>query len=181
MPRYGMLVDLTKCAGCSACTVACQAQNQLHPAEHWVRVQIEEQGQYPAVMRRFLTVQCMHCGRPTCVSVCPTGASYKRRDGIVLVDYNRCIGCKYCVVACPYQARTFIEERGIPEKCRFCLERIEKGVQPACVLACVGKARYFGDLDDPDSEVSRLIVTRKAVRLRADLGNDPNIYYVRGI
>ncbi len=179
MPRYGLLVDLTKCVGCASCTVACQAQNELEPGEVWVRVESREDGRYPAATRRILTVQCMHCDNPPCVHVCPTAANYKRRDGLVLINEKRCIGCKYCVVACPYQARVFSEERGTPGKCKLCQPRIEKGVQPACVLACPAGARYFGDLDDPASAIARLLVSKKATRLREDLGTKPNIYYVR--
>lgn len=179
MAKYGLLVDLTKCLGCSSCTVTCQAQNQLYDEEHWVRVEISEDGVFPVVTKRFLPVQCMHCDNAPCISVCPTRANYKRADGIVLVNENRCVGCKYCVVACPYQARVFIEERGVPQKCILCYKRVEKGVQPACVLACPGKARYFGDFDDPSSEVSRLLVQKKALQLRPDLGTGPNIYFVR--
>ena len=179
MPRYGLLVDLTKCVGCASCTLACQAQNELEPHERWVRVESKEEGRYPAVTRRFLAVQCMHCDNAPCIHVCPTRANYKRRDGLVLIREERCIGCKYCVVACPYQARVFNEGRGIPGKCKLCQPRIDKGVQPACVLACPTHARYFGDLDDPQSEISRLVVRRKATPLRPDLGTKPNIYFVR--
>ncbi|MBI4758688.1 MAG: 4Fe-4S dicluster domain-containing protein [Chloroflexi bacterium] len=179
MPRYGMVIDLTKCVGCNACTVACQMEWGLESYEHWIRVLSSEDGIYPAVTRRFLPVQCMHCERPTCVSVCPTGASYKRRDGLVLIDQDRCIGCKYCMVGCPYQARIFNKKIGVPEKCRFCVHRIAKGVTPACVMACPVEARTFGDISDPASEVSRLIIQRKAAQLRPDLGNVPNIYYIR--
>lgn len=179
MPKYGMVIDLTKCLGCNACTVACQAQNRLPEHERWIRVQTFEVGKYPTVTKSFLTVQCMHCDKPVCVSVCPTKASYKRPDGIVMVDENRCIGCKYCVVACPYQARVFREEEGLPEKCIFCLPRVMRGVAPACVVACPTDARRFGDLNDPESEVSRLIATKKAAQLRPDLGTSPNIYFVR--
>ncbi|MCL5958661.1 MAG: 4Fe-4S dicluster domain-containing protein, partial [Chloroflexi bacterium] len=125
MPRYGLLVDLTKCAGCGACTVACQAQNDLESEEVWVRVQATEEGKFPTVTKRFLTVQCMHCDNPPCVSVCPTQANYKRRDGLVLIHEERCVGCKYCVVACPYQARVFNENKGIPGKCKLCQPRID--------------------------------------------------------
>ncbi len=179
MARFGLLVDLTKCVGCGSCTVTCQAQNQLYSEEHWLRVEITEEGTFPAVTKRFLPISCMHCDNAPCITVCPTRANHKRPDGIVLVDESLCVGCKYCVVACPYQARVFIEDRGIPQKCVLCYTRVEKGVQPACVLACPAHARYFGDYDDPDSDVSRLLVQKKALQLRPDLGTKPNIYYVR--
>ena len=180
MAKYGLVVDLTKCTGCASCTLACQAQNELEPPEVWCRVESKEEGRFPAVTRSFQTVQCNHCDNAPCVQVCPTKASYKRRDGIVLVDNNVCIGCKYCIVACPYQARVWNEERGTPGKCVLCVTRVTKGVQPACVLACPSKARTFGDLDDPESDISRLIVRKRPVRLRPDIGTGPNIYYVRG-
>lgn len=179
MAHYAMVMDLTKCTGCRACTVACQMENQLDAEEHWLRVMIREEGRYPTVTKHFLTVQCMHCDDPPCLQVCPTGATYKHRDGFVLVDHKRCIGCKYCVVACPYQARVFNHRTGIPEKCVFCIQRVTKGVSPACLIACPTGARAFGDVNDPESEVSRLIARKKPVRLRPDLGTNPNIWYVR--
>lgn len=179
MAKYGLVIDLTKCIGCNACTVACQAQNALDETEHWIRIETKEEGKFPAVTREVLPVQCQHCDNPPCVRVCPTRASWKHRDGFVLVKHEWCIGCKYCVVACPYQARTFNEERGTPGKCIFCLPRVEKGVKPACVIACPAGARIFGDLNDPQSEVNRVITQKKATRLRPDLRTGPNIYYVR--
>ncbi len=179
MARYGLVVDLTKCVGCLSCTVACQAQWELDPEERWLRVEIEEEGTYPSVTQRFVPINCMHCDNPPCVRVCPTAAMYKRKDGIVLMYEDRCIGCKYCVIACPYQARIWNEERGTPGKCRLCNVRIEKGVLPACVLGCPSGARYFGDFDDPNSEVSRLRVLKKAKPLRPDLQTGPNVFYVR--
>ncbi len=179
MPKYGLVTDLTKCAGCRACTVACQMQNDLQPYERWVRVQEVDAGKFPSDTRRFLIVQCQHCDKAPCISVCPVRANYKRTDGIVMIDEDRCIGCKYCIVACPYQARIFNEERGVAQKCWLCYKRVEKGVAPACVVACPAGARYFGDLEDPDSEVSKLIVSRKAAKLRPDLGTEPNSYYIR--
>ncbi len=179
MARYGLIVDLTKCVGCASCTVACQAQWELDPEERWLRVEIQDQGAYPSVGQQFLTVQCQHCDDAPCVRVCPTAANYKRADGLVLIHEGRCIGCKYCVVACPYQARAFNEARGTPGKCRLCDVRIQKGVLPACVLACPAGARNFGDFDDPNSEVSRLLALKKAKPLRPDLRTGPNIFYVR--
>lgn len=179
MARNGLLIDLTRCVGCGSCTVACQAQNDLEAEEVWCRVETVEAGRYPVSTQRNVTVQCMHCSNAPCVHVCPTGANYRRSDGLVLINERRCVGCKYCVVACPYQARTFNEHRGTPGKCRLCQTRVEKGVQPACLLACPAGARTFGDLDDPTSAISRQIVAKKAVRLREDLGTQPNIYYVR--
>ena len=179
MPRYGMVIDLTRCLACDACTVACQAQNELDDHERWIRVETQESGRFPVVTRKFLTVQCMHCDNPPCVRVCPTGASFKLKDGFVLINQDLCVGCKYCVVACPYQARVFYERTGVTGKCIFCRSRVLKGVQPACVIACPTGARSFGDLTDPRSEVSRLIVKKKASQLRPDLRTGPNIHYAR--
>ena len=179
MPRYGMVIDETKCVGCHACRVACHNQNHLADQEAYNHLEEREYGTFPNYTREFLPVQCQHCDDAPCVRVCPTAANYKRKDGLVLIHEGRCIGCKYCVVACPYQARVFNEEKGIPGKCRLCDVRIQKGVLPACVLACPSGARYFGDLDDPNSEVSRLVTLKKAKQLRPDLRTGPNIYYVR--
>ena len=179
MPKYGLIIDLTKCVGCRACTTACQMQNDLESYERWLRVQEVEGGKFPSATKSFLTVQCQHCDKAPCISVCPVSANYKRTDGIVMIDEERCVGCKYCIVACPYQARIFNEERGVAQKCWLCYKRVEKGVAPACVVACPAGARYFGDFDDPDSEASKLIVRRKAAKLRPDLGTEPTLYYIR--
>ena len=179
MTQYGFLIDLSRCIGCNACTVACQAQNELDDEERWIRLEVEEEGKFPAATQHVLTVQCQHCGNPPCVNVCPTKASYKHRDGFVLIKQDWCIGCKYCVVACPYQARIFNHHTGLTGKCIFCLPRVEKGVQPACLIACPTGARTFGDLSDPYSEVNKVITTKKASRLRTDLRTEPSIYYVR--
>ncbi len=179
MPRYGMVIDLTKCVGCNSCTVACQSQNGLDNDERWIKLKVIQQGRYPTVVEECLTVQCMHCDDPPCVQVCPTKANYKHRDGFVLVDQTRCVGCKYCVVACPYQARVFNERLGVTGKCIFCKPRVEKGVQPACVAACPTGARVFGDLSSPQTSISKLIVRKKASRLLLELNTAPNIYYLR--
>jgi Fe-S-cluster-containing dehydrogenase component len=179
MAKYGLIIDLTKCAGCRACTVACQMQNELAPYERWLRVQDLESGAYPFATKRFLTVQCQHCDKAPCIALCPVCANYKRPDGIVMIDENRCVGCKYCMVACPYQARVFNEERGVAQKCWLCYTRVEKGVAPACVVACPAGARYFGDFDDPESEVSRIVRGGKAAKLHPELATEPSLYYIR--
>ena len=199
MTRYGLVIDLRKCIGCMTCTLACKVENGTGPGIFWNIVKDQEFGEYPDVTRIFLPVQCAHCAEPPCVDVCPTGAGFRREDGIVLIDYGKCVGCKYCIEACPYGVRSFNVDRigyfgteltpyeksvygkhrrGVAEKCNFCVHRVEQGKQPACVHGCVGKARFFGDLDDPDSEVSQIIKSKGAQQLKKDLETDPSIYYI---
>jgi molybdopterin-containing oxidoreductase family iron-sulfur binding subunit len=197
--RYGMVIDLKKCLGCLACTIACKVENHTRPGILWTRVKDEEVGTYPTVTRIFLPVLCMHCQEPPCVKVCPNDASYQREDGIVMVDHDKCVGCKYCMNACPYGALHFNEDAngyfgpqltaneeigyerhkvGVVEKCNFCVDRLEQGRKPACVLTCLGKARYLGDLDDPNSEVSQLIESRHGSPLLEELETKPSVYYL---
>lgn len=207
-----MVIDLKQCVGCTGCTVSCKAEHSLPPGMLWARVLFKESGEYPAVQRSILPVLCNHCRDAACVKVCPTGATEKREDGLVTIDYSKCMGCRYCMMACPYGARHFndklryffpgqgptpYEEIGYREqqvgvvmKCNFCQERIDKaagngqrpGVDrdatPACVNNCIGKARFFGDLDDPNSEVSQLIRVRNGLQLHQELGTDPSVYYL---
>ncbi len=209
--KYGMVIDLKKCIGCYGCQIFCKSENATPPGMLWSRVLLYESGKYPDVKKVPLPVLCMHCGAPACVDVCPTKASIKRADGIVTVDASKCIGCGNCVMVCPYGARhsylkveeyfpgqglTPYEEVGYQKhtvgtvgKCDFCLHRIKKGLKPACVENCMAQARYFGDLDDPDSEVSRLIRDGKAFQVYPDVypGDEitgdkpelnPSVYYL---
>ena len=182
--KYGMVIDLKKCIGCYGCQIFCKAENANPPGMLWSRVLFYESGSYPTVRKIPLPVLCMHCEVPACVDVCPSGASSRRPDGIVTVDSNKCTGCLNCIVACPYGARHLYPEdmehfpgqgltpyekvayqghtTGVVGKCDFCLPRIGRGLEPACVKNCMAKARYFGDLDDPESEVSQLIRNREA-------------------
>lgn len=178
MARYGMFLDLHKCVGCYACRVACQMQNELPSTEAYIKFYEKEQGVFPNVTREVMPVQCQHCTDAPCVSVCPTGASYTRDDGIVLVDHERCIGCKYCAEACPYHARIEQEKTGTVEKCVFCYTLVEQGGLPACTTTCIGDARIFGDLDDPQSEISQAIVREGARPVAGNLTKS-NFYYVR--
>ncbi len=218
--RWAMVVDLRKCVGCHSCTVGCVAENKLPPGVVYRPVLEEEAGRYPNVARKFLPRPCMQCDKPSCVDVCPVGATEKRSDGIVTIDYDRCIGCRYCVTACPYGARTFdfgeLYVQSTPEgaplvgrvrasamerspnfeygkarprdgraspvgnarKCHFCEHRLAQGMLPACVSTCIGRATVFGDANDPESLVSRLIAQPDATRLREDLGTEPRVFYI---
>jgi tetrathionate reductase subunit B len=198
--RWGMLIDATKCApGCDDCVKACRTENHLpmdpKPTDsQWVRkIEIKE---IRTGRTASAPVMCQHCAEPPCVDVCPTGASFKRADGIVLVDRHACIGCRYCVMACPYKARSFVAEpvtdqrpdvprgKGCVEGCTLCVHRLDAGQKiTACAEACAAaghEAIIFGDLNDPDSEISRRVRAWTTTQLRADLELDPGIRY-RGI
>lgn len=228
MPRYAMVIDLSRCMGCRACVEACKVENNTPAAHFWMYVFRFEEGHYPNVRIRFLPRPCQHCDNPPCVKVCPVGARYKRADGIVATDWDRCIGCRYCEVSCPYGVNYFNwkkpaknyyldwtdpdvqpasqgnippyrnpdldrpygpEQRriagggrlkGVTEKCTFCVHRVERGLQPACVANCPAFALHFGDLDDPNSTVARLLASKPSFRLLEDTGTQPRVYYVGG-
>jgi len=206
--RWAMVIDQRKCLGCGYCVQACRAHNDISPEITWnpVLPAGEVNGQ-PV----FLPRPCMQCEHAPCVEVCPVGASFYRPDGIVAMNYDLCIGCRYCEAACPYAARSFnwkeftgpnpaVPEwgqpevarrpRGVPEKCSFCSQRIDRGLSlgltpgvddeatPACVVACPTGARAFGDLNDPQSQVSALLRDNPSYRLREDLGTSPRVYYL---
>ena len=155
--RYGMLIDLRKCVGCEACTVACKAENGVPLGHFRTRVETHESGTFPKVSMTFLPVLCNHCDAPACVEVCPTGASIKREDSIVKVNQEDCVGCTYCVTACTYGARYLDEEKKVVDKCNFCVHRVEQGLVPSCVNTCVADCRSFGDLNDPNTAISKAI------------------------
>jgi Fe-S-cluster-containing dehydrogenase component len=171
--EYALVIDTTKCVGCGACRKACTLRNELPEDISYVHILSDDSG----TARRFLPVQCQHCADPPCQHVCPTRATYRRDDGVVMINEKLCVGCKYCEVACPYQARTFDEERGVADKCWLCLDRVLEGRMPACVDACVLGARYFGHQDDPESEVAQLIASGKAQPLHPEFGTRPSILH----
>ncbi|MFQ5763583.1 MAG: sulfate reduction electron transfer complex DsrMKJOP subunit DsrO [Rhodospirillales bacterium] len=178
-PHYGMLIDLRRCIGCHACSVACKAEFDVPLGQTRTWVEYVEKGTYPIVTRSFLPRLCNHCSNPPCVPVCPTGATWKRKeDGIVVVDPEICIGCKYCIQACPYDARFLNPVTGAADKCDFCLHRVKQGLVPACVNTCVADARIFGDLNDPESEISKLIASNPVTVLRQGMGTEPNVFYI---
>ncbi|MDR3137040.1 MAG: 4Fe-4S dicluster domain-containing protein [Coriobacteriales bacterium] len=179
MARYGMLIDTRSCVGCYACLIACRRQNGLSPELSFIRFEHRERGSYPAVFQEVIPLQCMQCAAAPCVLVCPTEASYFGPDGLVGIDHGKCIGCKYCMVACPYQLRTFNEELGVADKCRFCaIQTLVGGKGCTCVEACLTNARVIGDLDDPNSEIVSLIESKNALPIAGDL-TQANIFYVR--
>ncbi len=195
--RWGMLIDVSKCGdGCDACVTACKEENGWGgsgPAEteaQWIRkVALRDPG---TGWSAEVPVMCQHCADPPCAEVCPTGASFKRADGIVLVDKHICIGCRYCMMACPYKARSFVHEpidnqrpnaprgKGTVESCTLCVDRVDAGLKPACVEACAsrgGGAMLFGDLNDPESAIAKAVKAKASKAIRADLGLDPGVRY----
>lgn len=175
---YTLVIDSKRCINCKACIVACRAENQV-PLQHsrdWINE--EHRGSWPQIMNNFEPEQCHHCTSPSCVRVCPTGASYKRADGIVLINDRECVGCRYCVIACPYNARFVREDLGHPEKCTYCVQRLDRGEPPACVETCPTKVRIFGDVNDPNSEVAQLLNTRQYRVKKPETGNGPRIFYL---
>ena len=181
MTRYGMLIDTTNCIGCFACRTACQRQNGLDAEVDYIRYEEVETGIFPTVGHENVPLQCMHCEDAPGVAVCPTGASYIDETGVVAVDEGKCIGCRYCMAACPYQVRVHNKVSGAVEKCKFCHHWVyEHPETPSntCVSACPTHCRIFGDLDDPQSELSHAIVEKNALPISGDL-TKAKIFYVR--
>ena len=240
MTNWSMVVDLDKCVACQGCSIACRFENNTpvaSPEEATMGRSIlwndvfpvpinptEDIGEYPHIRRRYMTRPCMHCENPPCVKVCPVQATYRDEEGIVRQNYDRCIGCRFCTVACPYGVRYFnwetptwspelarhlsperivgqgslegpaVRPKGIVEKCTFCIHRLQSARAraeseerefradeyiPACVQTCTAKARYFGDMDDPDATASILASSPRAFRLLEDLGTHPKVIYLQ--
>jgi tetrathionate reductase subunit B len=178
--RYGMVIDAARCLHCAACLVACKAENAVGDGHSRNRFAEVEAGTYPSVSVSISPAQCMQCDDAPCVRVCPTGASYRDARGVVLINADDCIGCRYCVEACPYEARYFDEASGTVDKCTFCLHRVDAGLEPACVATCPTKTRTFGDLADPASTVARLVATGGVEVRLPEAGTKPKVYYLRG-
>jgi Fe-S-cluster-containing dehydrogenase component len=177
--RWAMVNDLRRCVGCQSCTIACQIGNSLPLGMFWNLVTtVGPVGDFPNLGYYHIPRPCFHCANPPCVGCCPTGASSQRADGIVLVDATKCIGCRSCVMACPYGARTHNKELGVVQKCTFCVDSIKLGREPYCVSTCHQRARVFGDLDDPNSEVSRLVREENPIQLMPELGTEPRCFYL---
>lgn len=205
--KYGMLIDLTRCIGCGACVFACKQENGTASGIYWCTVRKGETGKYPSSKMVQIPYACMHCMNADCVSACPTGASYKAEDGRTMIDYDECIGCEMCLQACPYDVRQYTPPEAaemnywgndsettafedmktknrktrVAQKCEMCPQLLAQGLEPACVQTCLTKCRVFGDLDDPESEISKKIVDLNAQRLLPDLNSDQNVFYAGDI
>ncbi len=178
--RYGMVIDTMTCVGCAACVIGCKTENDT-PEEYsrdWIYTLL--QGVYPNVRMAIESQRCNHCDNAPCVEVCPTGASHYGAGGTVQLNPEKCSGCKACIAACPYEARYIDPRSGAADKCTFCMHRIENGVPTtSCQEICPTQSIHFGNLDDPDSEVSRLLATREWYVLRPDAGTKPKHFYLR--
>lgn len=206
MAHLGIVVDMKNCIACHACAVACKVENNIPDGIWWNRIFTDggaskdtPAGKYPNLNMDNYAVACQHCENPACVRSCPVGATYKDPDtGVVRQDYDRCIGCRMCMAACPYTGvRSFNWEepryaigqdmgdasvpkhqKHVVEKCTMCWHRLAQGLQPACIEVCPARVRYFGDLDDPESEVSRLLNQREHIQLLPEKGTNPSVYYL---
>lgn len=204
--HYGIAVDLKRCIGCHTCSVACRYENNLPAGNWWNRVLTDggsfpdtPSGDYPNLTISQYPIACQHCENPACVKVCPVGATYRDEEtGVVRQDYEKCIGCRMCMAACPYTGvRSFnweepkyiidfpvgdvdipSHQKHVVEKCTMCWHRIAKGEEPACIKACPERARFWGDLDNSDSDVSRLIRDREYKQLLPSEGTKPSVYYL---
>ena len=177
MPKYALIVDSSRCVGCYACLVACQNQNELADDSSYIRFEEQETGQYPKVKHVITPLQCMHCSEAPCLPICPTGASAKDKEtGLTLVNREKCIGCRRCVIACPYNSRQYLKDSGVVQGCNLCISLLKEGREPACVSTCLTKARLFGDLEDPKGDFAKLLPRAKP--LRPDLKTQPTTLYI---
>lgn len=178
MKRYGMVIDLERCVGCHACAISCKMENNLPEGCFNTWVEEWDAGEYPKVSRVKLPKLCNHCVDAPCVKACPVNATFAAEGGIVVVDEEKCIGCGACVAACPYDARYMNNDTKKVGKCTFCIQRAEVGLLPACVSTCISHARFFGDLNDPESEVSKMVADNKTNGLKDELKLDISVTYI---
>ena len=205
MTRLALAINTGRCVGCHTCSISCKMSNNIPDGMLWNRVLTEGSdvvdgavGVYPDLSRTYLPLSCQHCEEPACLKVCPTGATYRDEQGRVEIDYDKCIGCRMCMAACPYNARTFNWDeparvtgfdyghkdvpkrpRGVVEKCTLCKERTAEGKEPMCVACCPAGARVYGDLDDPTSEIAKLRKQGNVRILLEDMGTKPQVFYVQ--
>lgn len=175
--RYAMTVDMRRCVGCSACVLACKTENNVPDGYNRDWIVHEVRGRFPDLSQEIRSERCMHCTDAPCVTACPTGASLIAEGGVVLVDPDRCTGCKACIASCPYDAR-YVHPDGHVDKCTFCIHRVRRGDDPACVTVCPTTALTFGDRNDPDAEISQILATRKWKVLAPEAGTEPNVFFL---
>ena len=205
MTKLALVINQKRCIGCQACALSCKMANNVPDGMMWNRVlsigtdRIDgARGEFPNLTREYLPIACQHCEDPACMKVCPTGATYKDASGRVLIDYDKCIGCRMCMAACPYNARVFnwnepvrdigfdygeydvpARPKGVMEKCTLCHERCDRGEDPMCVVNCPMRARVYGDLDDPASAASKAARETGAYILLPEMGTKPQVHYVK--
>ena len=175
--QYGFVIDQTSCIGCHACTVACKTEHDVPLGVDRTWVKYVEKGTWPDTKRFFSVMRCNHCTNAPCVEICPTSALYRREDGIVDFDTDRCIGCKSCMQACPYDALYIDPEEHTAQKCNYCSHRVEIGIEPACVTVCPEQAIIAGDLDDPTSKIAQMVATDQLFQRAPEQGTMPNLWY----
>lgn len=186
MTKYGFAINLHRCIGCRTCSISCKMENNVADGLLRIRVLNDEEktvydipaGTYPNLTMSWTPVPCQHCDESPCVGVCPTGATVKREDGIVTIDKETCIGCKSCMEVCPYDARVFDEESNTVDKCTLCAHRLDAGLGTTmCQIACPGRAITVGDIDDPGSDIAKIIAERKTTHILEEEGTGPQVYY----
>lgn len=180
MPNYAMVIDQRRCVACMACVIACKGENDVPPEHFRTRVREIVEGEFPNLRMELRSELCNHCENPPCVYNCPTGASYQRKeDGLVQLKKHRCVGCKACLAACPYDARYINPDKGFADKCTFCEHRLKEGKEPACVTTCIGKSRIFGDLGDAKSPASLALLEAHGEVLLEYAGTRPRVHYIK--
>lgn len=179
--RNALVVDLERCIGCFGCEISCKMENNVALGEYWNKVVVEgPYGTFPEIEEYWLPTMCQQCEDAPCVHVCPTGASYRDENNVVLIDKSVCIGCRYCMMACPYGVRNWNKEQQVVEKCTLCQHLTQQGKEPACVHNCPGEARFYGDLDDPNSDASQALAAADPadVHRLKNVGNNPSTAYI---